>query len=253
MRKIAWAALVIASSAVQAQETVPMDQPLASADQVRGVIRYLGDSTNGLRMCFGPGESVGTVRQEVETELQRTGVQGLPTPLQLLVAMSSRYPCPFSPYHRTELRPAARADLEGTWLMPEPSMKLFLPPKSPSWQQERIVPMKCEVVGFLREGESRTAELRGSAIKCPDKADQFATPRALPRVVSWDMPSPGRIVLTRTDVPGHVEEWEAFVVQAPFEFAGVSFKAGDLIEYARKHPKIEQAFAYRFRHLQRLP
>lgn len=253
MHKLAWAALVAASFSVQADDLMPMDQPLESMDKVRGVIRYLGNATNGLRMCFGPAESVGSVRQEVEIELQRMQLQGLPTPNQVLLAMSTRYPCPFSPYGRAELRPAARADLEGTWLMPETSMKLFLPPSSPSWQQERIVPMKCEVVGFLPEGESRTAELRGAAIKCPDKADEFATPRALPRVVSWDMPSPGRIVLTRTDVPGHVEEWEAFVVQAPFEFAGVSFKVGDLIEYARKHPKVQQPFAYRFRHLQRLP
>lgn len=95
MHKLAWAALVAASFSVQADDLMPMDQPLESMDKVRGAIRYLGNATNGLRMCF--------------------------------------------------------------------------------------------------------------------------------------------------------------VVQAPFEFAGVSFKVGDLIEYARKHPKVQQPFAYRFRHLQRLP
>lgn len=245
------AALAAVPLLVQGQE-LRMDAPVASMDIFRGVISQVGNGQNGLGLCLGSGDSVGSVRLVVEVELKRVGVEGLPTPNQVLAAMRARFPCPFTPYV-SGFRPAGLADLEGAWTFAGQSARFMFPPRSAAWTAERALPLKCEAVGYFPDGEARTIEFRGSAA-CPMlAAGDFAPARSLPRVATWSVPTAGRLVLTRSDVPDHVEEWEVFVVDTGFDFAGVAFRAGDLVQYLRKSPGVASIYAMKFRHLQRLP
>lgn len=232
-------------------QQLPMDEPLPSADLFRGVIGYVGEQQNGWMVCLGPAHSVDTVQPAVQAELQRRGVQSLPTPNQVVDAMAARYPCPFTPY-RAGLRPAEAKDVQGTWASPEGSMKLLFPPKSPAWKAEAATSLKCEAVGYFPEGEARTIELRGKTATCPPKAAEFAATRALPRVMTWSVPRPGRLVHARADPAAQADEWEVFVVETAFDFVGVSFRPGDLIAYLRKTPGVARSYAVRFRHLRKL-
>jgi hypothetical protein len=63
----------------------------------------------------------------------------------------------------------------------------------------------------------------------------------------------GLLAITRSDVQGHVEQWDVFTVEAPFSNSGVSFKTGDLVAYLRKVRGNDLNIAMQFRHLQRLP
>lgn len=63
----------------------------------------------------------------------------------------------------------------------------------------------------------------------------------------------GRVGVARTDVADHVEEWDVFLVMAPFVFDEVAFSAGDLVAYVRKEDGNDMGIATQFRHLRRLP
>jgi len=237
----------------QGAESIPMDQPVASMDVARGVMVQVGSTQASLRLCFGAGESLATVRPVVEAELERVGVKGLPTPNEIMLAMFTRYPCPFSPY-RPALRLAGPGDVEGAWIFPEASQKLRYPPKSSAWNEFRVSPVKCEGVGYFAAAEARVVEIRGAAAACPfARSADFAVARANPQVSSWQMNEAGRLSISRTDVQGHVEEWEVFVVEQPFDLAGVQFKVGDLVAYLRKLRNGNANIASAFRHLRRLP
>jgi hypothetical protein len=237
-----------------ASEKLPLNAPVASMDVFRGVIQQIGAAENGQNLCFGPGASVGTVRPVVEAELEKAGVRGLPTPNQVAVAMFTAYPCPFSPA-RVELRPASNADVNGAWVYPEGSQKLRYPPKSPAWNsvETKSLPIKCEGIGYYAEGEARTARIVGTQVSCPFfKAADMEIGRKNPRVAEWAL-SNGRLAITRTDVQGHVEEWEVFTVMTPFAAGNLQFGAGDLVAYLRKERGSDFNAATQFRHLQRLP
>lgn len=93
-----------------------------------------------------------------------------------------------------------------------------------------------------------------SVPECPYKrAADIDAVRGLPRVVSWALLRDGRISVTRTDVPNHIEEWDAYAVIAPFSFGDVLFVPGELVTYRRRDKGNEFGAASEFQHLQRLP
>ena len=160
------------------------------------------------------------------------------------------FPCPFSPY-RAELRAATSEDIVGTWLVPMVSGKLRFGPKSRAWSASPgVPPIKCEGIAFHPDGEYRVMQVRGDSA-CPDMSSMQRM-RAMARVSSWSALSDGRIMISRTGVPSHFEEWEVDVVLSPFEHAGVHFEAGDLAAYLRREPGNDINAATVFRHLQRL-
>ncbi|RYF30650.1 MAG: tetratricopeptide repeat protein [Comamonadaceae bacterium] len=233
-------------------EPLPPDKPVASMDLFRGLIQQIADAGNERVVCFPSGASLGSVRLAVEEELQRMKVVDLPTPNQVALAMSVRLPCPFSPY-REELRSATGEELQGVWIYAEASQKLKFPPRSAAWELFRNVPIKCEAVGFYPEGESRVVQIAGYKTSCPFASGaDMEWMRRSPRVASWTLSKSGRLTITRTDIEGHLEEWDAFTVTKPFSSHGVSFGAGDVVTYMRKHRGNDREVASEFRHLQRL-
>ena len=244
-----WVLLAALPVAVHAQQSLPADQPVPSMDDFRGVIARFAQDYSGGALCVG-GESVGSVRPVVEADLRAHGIDGLPTPRQVFASMATRFPCPFSPY-RGGIRAATADDLAGAWSTPPGSELLAVPPKRR--EAQGTPPLRCEAFGWFSAGEARHAEFRGTAA-CPfRRADDLAQARALPVVVRWRLPQPGHVVLTRSDVPGHVEEWETFVVESGFEFSGVRFQPGDVLSYQRRSPGNDSGAAARFRHLRKLP
>lgn len=103
---------------------------------------------------------------------------------------------------------------------------------------------------MLESGEYHVFEIRGK-MECPDFAKMEAM-RTLPRVQTWSVLSPGRVQITRTDVPEAFEEWEFFYVQRQFTFFGILFSAGDLVAYMRRAPGNQNNVATTFRHFQSL-
>ena len=63
----------------------------------------------------------------------------------------------------------------------------------------------------------------------------------------------GRIRISRTDVPNHIEEWAVYVVTEPFSVESMNLKQGDMVGYLRRERGNEINAATQFRHLQRLP
>ena len=76
--------------------------------------------------------------------------------------------------------------------------------------------------------------------------------RKNPQVSTWTLLEEGRIAVTRTDVAGHVEEWDVFTVTRPFVLQEVTFAEGDLAAYIRRENGNAVGAATQFRHLQRL-
>lgn len=164
-------------------------------------------------------------------------------------AVYAAFPCPFSP-RRAELVPATKQDLADAWLFPDASLRLRHPPGSPAWAPKPGVPhIKCEGVLFEPSGEYRVLQIRGQ-LDCPTR-DSLGAMRQLPRVSSWAFAENGRVRITRTDVPSHVEEWEIYRVREAFSFATVNFAPGDLLAWLRREPGNEIGAGTAFRHLQR--
>ncbi|HEX5126527.1 MAG TPA: hypothetical protein VFW00_07280 [Rhodocyclaceae bacterium] len=112
-------------------------------------------------------------------------------------------------------------------------------------------PIKCEGVSYGENGELLVAEVSG-ALPCPTVKDMKAI-GAMPKVESWALLRDGRVRVDRTDISNHIEEWDVFVVEAPFYFAQTKFAAGDLVAYLRRGKGNDFNVATMFRHLQRMP
>lgn len=236
--------LVIGVSDVIAQE-MPMDV-------VDKTIISVFQMNNGKFLCLNADSSLSLIRKSIESFLRKQNAENTPSASAVVKAAYTLFPCPFSPY-REELRPASQKDVEGVWLYPETSQKLRFGPKSPMWSKLAAMPIKCESVAYYPEGEARNVQI-GGQMTCPfSVAKDMDISRANPKVASWQMIRDGAVSISRTDVQDYIEEWEILVVVNPFEIAGVSFRAGDLVAYLRKEQGNDFNVATKFRHLQRLP
>lgn len=245
--------LLSISAGAQQPFSMGIDDRVDSMDKFRGVLMHYGNMYANKAVCFGANQSLADVRPVVEAELQRLGITGLPTPRQILLALTARYPCPLSPY-RTELRPAEAKDIEGSWLLSGSALQLRFPPQSPAWEGEKLMPLQCEAVGYFPDSELRTAEMRGAGVTCPfNTAASMEILRRNPRVASWSTPVIGQLEVTRTDVDGHLEGWDVFVVEQAFSHGRFAFAVGDLLQYRRKYPGNQLNAAVAFRQLKRPP
>jgi len=168
------------------------------------------------------------------------------------IALWTRYPCPFSPY-RPQLRPATAKDLEGVWLFPESSQKYRFGPRTDHKPAPGVEPVRCDAVAYYAGGELREAVIRGK-VECPFRsAMDMDLSGADLRTASWSMLRDGRVGVTRTDVEGHVEEWDMFLVTEPFQVRDLRLQPGELVAYLRRDSSNELNAATQFRHLRRLP
>ncbi len=250
---IAVCTLLSISAGAQQPFSMGIDDRVESMDQFRGVLMHFGNMYANKAVCFGANQSLAEVRPVIEAELQRLGTTGLPTPKQILLALTARYPCPLSPY-RAELRPAEVKDIEGAWLLSGTALQFRFPPQSPAWESEKLMPLQCEAVGYFPDSELRTAEMRGASTRCPfSTAGDLEFLRKNPRVARWSVPAKGQLDVTRTDVDGHLEGWDVFVVDQTFSEGRLTFAVGDLLQYRRKSVGNQLNAAAGFRHLRRLP
>ena len=205
---------------------------------------------SGNILCAQKNSSLKEMRTLLDPYIKNIDIDDPASYPALAVAVYTAFPCPFSPI-RTELRPAVRDDLIGSWLFPDASLRLRHGPKSPAWREYPGLPaIKCEAVAFNESGEYRVAQIRGQSA-CPTEKFMQAM-RALPKVQAWAILPNGRVKITRTDEPTEFEEWEVYAVQAPFEFFSIKFAVGDLVAYLRRHPGNEINAATTFRHFQPL-
>ena len=168
------------------------------------------------------------------------------------IALWTRYPCPFSPY-RPQLRPAKAKEIEGVWLFPESSQKYRFGPRSSRKPAPGSQPVRCDAVAYYPNGEQRHAVMAGQP-DCPFRtAADIDLSHVNQRVASWSLLRDGRVSVKRTDVDGHIEEWDLFVVIEPFQVHGLNLQAGELISYLRREDGSELNAATQFLHLQRLP
>ena len=171
---------------------------------------------------------------------------------EVAIGLWTRYPCPFSPY-RPQLRPASAKDIEGVWLFPESSQKYRFGPRSNRKPPSAGQPVRCDGVAYYPGGELRHAVMAGK-LECPFRtAADMDVSRANPQVASWSMLRDGRVGVTRTDVDGHIEEWDIFLVTEAFEIYDLKLQPGELVSYVRRENGNELNAATQFRHLQRLP
>lgn len=201
-------------------------------------------------LCLSKASSLKEVREYLKPYIKDVDMAKQDAYAAVLTAMYTAFPCPFSPF-REELRTATRAEMVGTWLVPDASGKLRHSPKSPAWSVPAgLPPVRCEGIAMHDSGEYRVMQIRGK-MDCPDGVQMQAL-RAIPRVQSWEVLQNGRVKITRTDVPAAIEEWEFYRVQKAFAFFGIQFLVGDLVSYLRREPGNELNVASTFRHLQAL-
>lgn len=223
----------------------------APSDPLNKFIFEMFQMHHGKTLCVDASTSLNAVRKTLTDHMQAK-VAETATPQAVATAMWQLFPCPFSPL-RAELRPAKADDIVGSWLFPEGSQKLRRGPRLNQASPTRPLRVKCDAVGYFPNGELRHAVVAGVP-KCPFEASaDLDVARKNPRVSSWAMLREGRLGVTRTDVVGHIEEWDVFAVAAPFTFDEVRFAAGDLVAYVRRENGNEIGAATQFRHLQRLP
>ncbi|KQY88296.1 hypothetical protein [Pelomonas sp. Root1444] len=207
---------------------------------------------NGNLVCLSTQGTLQNLRDAMQPYVKGVDIASPESYRTLVLATYLAFPCPFSP-RRSELRPALAADVIGSWVFPDGSLKLRHGPKSPAWRAvPGVAPIKCEGVAFHEGGEYRVTQIRGSDATCPTLASMDAMRAVAPRVQSWSLMQNGRIRIDRTDVPDAFEEWDVFAVLTPFEFFGVKFAVGDLAAYQRKGRGNDINAAQSFRHLQRL-
>jgi hypothetical protein len=218
-------------------------------DPINRFIWQMYQMHEGKTLCLA-NLDLSAVRARVLDRLQ--GKVGMAIePKALAEALWSLYPCPFSP-QRAELRPVTTAELGGSWLFPESSQKLRRGPRMPGPGPAGPLPVKCDGVGYFEGGELRHAVVAGVA-RCPfEKSSDLDAARKLPQVSRWSVLREGRVGVTRTDVSGHIEEWDVYVVAARFDYQDVSFREGDLVAYLRRENGNEVGASTQFRHLQRL-
>jgi tetratricopeptide (TPR) repeat protein len=225
----------------------------AATDQFDQYLSVLFQQLNRKYTCHEAPVNQNQLSAAVRAELLKTGGGSNATDNQVGIAFVTLYPCPFSPY-RAELKPAKQQEIEGVWVYPETSQKMRFPPISPRWDEERAFNSKCDGVGFYADGEMRTTRIIGAKSFCSFKTASDMNPaRKNPRVASWSMLRDGRLIVSRTDVANHVEEWEMFIAATDFLAAGIQVKQGDLVGYMRKEKGNEINVATTFWHLQKLP
>jgi len=191
------------------------------------------------------------VRSNVIAQLKANGVTGTASDTEVLSALYTRFPCPFSPY-RAELRPATAADVAGAWVSPAEAQPYRFAPKSPLRPATLAEAIKCEAVGYFDGGEYRTGAVLGSS-DCPfSKAADLEPARSRPKVASWSMVREGRARIERSDVKDYFEEWDIYAVTAPFRFETLALESGDLVAYKRAATDQALNAATEFRHLRRL-
>lgn len=236
--------VLAASSSAVAQQ--------APLDLVDKVIVALFRDHNTRLVCLNENSSLSAIKSSVQARLQQMAPDSAQSQDAIARAVYTQFPCPFSPY-RKELRAASATDIEGVWLFPESSQRLRFGPGSPNWTTNRLPPIRCEGVAYYSDGDARNVQILGNFPCAFSSAQDMDVSRKNPRVASWNVSNDGRLGITRTDVPGHVEEWEVFVVTSPFEVQSFQFRVGDIIQYLRRERGNEFNAATMFRHLQRLP
>ena len=110
---------------------------------------------------------------------------------------------------------------------------------------------RCDAVIYRSDGKAQHAVMY-KATGCTINPAFFETMKKMRAVSSWSMTDNGRIKIERSDVLEHIEEWEPYLVLAPFEFLGVQFKQGDMVAYRRRGPGNEVGATTEFRHLIRM-
>ena len=244
--------LLVAITAAVLCVAAPFDSLAQSepSDPVNRFVWQMFQMHEGKTLC-APNANLSSVRAQLLDHLQ-VGVGAELRPEALAKALWQLYPCPFSP-QRVELRRASEKDVAGAWRFPETSQKLRRGSRVTGPGPAGPLPVRCDVVGYYDAGELRHAVVAGVP-QCPfEKAADLDTARKLPRVSSWSFVREGRLAVNRTDVAGHIEEWDVYVVATAFEFGDVAFREGDLVAYARRERGNEVGAATQFRHLQRLP
>lgn len=223
-----------------------------SADPFMQVVNSMVEQNGGKTICLPPSKSPDELKRILVDAARASGATAGITGQHIALAMWSVFPCPFSP-RRDELRLAGAKDIEGVWLFPESSQSMRF---GPAVKVEAILgplPPQCDAVGYYEGGELRHAMIAGR-MACPfSKAADMDIARQNPKVATWTMLRPGRVAVSRTDVPNHVEEWDMHVVREPFKVNEVSFETGDLIGYMRRERGNEFNASMQFRHLKRLP
>jgi hypothetical protein len=239
-------ALVLSASWIQ--QSVAQSQ--ITPDQLDKVLAALFDRQSQKTLCLLQSSTRDSVRAAVKDHLHVEDTFDDVWVKAVTVAAYTALPCPFSPY-RSELRAAASNDLIGTWRFPEDSQKFRYGPKSAGWSQAPgVLPPKCEGITYFKGGRQLVAVASGTR-SCPT-AREMKSFEEYPAVEFWSMNDAGRVTVTRTDVPNHVEEWDMFVVASAFDLAGTRFEKGDVLGYRRREQGNEVNATTMFRHLQRL-
>ena len=148
---------------------------------------------------------------------------GMLSDKDIYLSLVSHFPCPFDP----KLAPvghAVSADLVGHWELVPASLKI----KTNAFQQDPF-PSNCEYFSFFQDGEMHSLQIMIKGA-CPSLvAADFRQAKAPPKVIDWKLGSDGMLKITRTDIPSHVELWEAFIAISSFSQYGVTFEPGDLL------------------------
>src|SRR5713101_4972065 len=220
-------------------------------DPMSKLIWNMFKAHEGKTLCLVEPITFERIRAGVVEQLKSDGAMETVTAQAVAVALWTRHPCPFSPF-RSELRPASAQEIEGVWLFPESSQKYRSGPRSNKQLPTGPLPVKCDAVAYYPNGELRHAVIAGQ-LACPfRKASDMDAARANPRVSNWAMLRDSRLSVTRTDVQHHIEEWDVYVVSAPFKAYTMQFEPGDLVSYVRRENGNEVNAATQFRHLKRL-
>jgi hypothetical protein len=209
----------------------------------------------GIVLCpYGKSGSLRDLRDVLEPHIAGFDPKDRNLYATFVKAVYTAFPCPFTPL-RPELRPATKRDVTGVWLVPNASGRLRHGPKSTAWTKPAgLPPIKCEGIVLHVSGVYRVAQLRADPkgdLPCP-QLEQLKELEGTPSESSWQLVAGNRIRVTRTDIPGHFEEWEAFAVATSFTFSGIAFNVGDVVAYLRGEQGNEINASTTFRHLQRL-
>ena len=236
--------LALALTAVSAQEI--------QNDLVNRVILQLFQNHNKSYLCLNEDSSLPAIRATVDAQLRTMPTGSSESQNAVATVVYTQFPCPFSP-SRNGVRPAIAKDIEGVWLFPEESQRLRFGPSSPMWQKQAALPIKCEAVAYYENAEARITQIAG-AMACPfAAAKDMDVSRKNPKVSTWSTVRDGRLKIDRTDVPAHLEEWDIFFVEVPFQAGTITINSGDLLAYLRKERGNEFNAATTFRHLKKLP
>jgi hypothetical protein len=224
--------------------------PAEQVDALAQHVLFMLKNHGGKTICLAKAGTVFDVRREVLADYPDLGHAETLSPQAVGRAMWTKYPCPFSP-QRPELRAATAADIQGAWLFPETSQRLRFGPQVQA-NQPAGMPIKCESVAYFAPNELRVAQVMGR-MACPfGTAADLAPQRKNPVVSTWELRDGGRLVVHRSDVQGHIEEWDVYAVTQDFTMYGITFKAGDLLQYLRRGRGNELNVTMQFRHLQAL-